>query len=198
MTQGTGTAHVAVRVAVLVEGESDAIALSTLAARLGRDLDAEGVRLVAMGGATSVGHAVAAWGPAGADVRLAGLCDEREAPHYVRALRRAGLGDGLTVDDLPGLGFGICVADLEDEMIRALGADRVIEVLDAEGELRAFRTLQRQPAQQGRTVEAQLHRFLGTRSGRKAAAARALATALDLDRIPAPLRVVLDAVRPSE
>ena len=185
------------RVVVLVEGDSDAIALATLAARLGLALEAAGVRLVPMGGATSVGHAVAHWGPAGAGVRLTGLCDVREAPHYARALRRAGFGPELGVGDLPGMGFGVCDADLEDELIRALGVDRVIEVLAASGELRALRTLQRQPAQQGRTVEAQLHRFLGTRSGRKAAAARALSEALDLDRIPPPLRVVLDAIRPS-
>lgn len=180
---------------VLVEGDSDAIALSTLAERLGLDLAASGVHIEPMGGATSVVHAVRRWGPAGA--RLAGLCDVREAPHYVRALRAAGYGDELAVDDLPALGFGICVADLEDELIRSLGAAAVIDVLAAEGELRAFRTLQRQPAQRDRPIEAQLRRFLGTRSGRKASAARALAGALDLSRIPAPLRVVLDTIRPS-
>ncbi len=183
------------RVVVLVEGESDAVALTTLAERLGHDLTGGDVRIEPLGGATSIGRAVARWGPAGAGVRLTGLCDVGEARHFVRALPQAGLDDGLTVEGLPALGFGVCDVDLEDELIRALGADAVVQVLADERELRAFRTLQRQPAQQGRTIEQQLRRFMGTRSGRKASAARALTDALDLDRIPPPLRVVLDAIR---
>ncbi len=197
------------RVVVLVEGESDAIALTAAAARLGRDLDADGVLIEAIGGATSIGRAVDRWGPAGAGVQLAGLCDAGEVRHYVRALARAGLlggggdsggGGGSDVARaatarLAAAGFGVCDADLEDELIRALGPERVLAVLEAEGDLRAFRTLQHQPAQQGRPVQQQLRRFMGTRSGRKAAAARALVDALRPDEIPAPLRVVLDALR---
>jgi hypothetical protein len=181
------------RIVVLVEGESDAAALVTLAGRLGRELDAEGVLVEPIGGATSIGRAVATWGPGGAGARLAGLCDVGEVRHYARALERAGLGRDLDADGLERLGFGVCRADLEDELIRALGVPAVIGVLASEGELRAFRTLQRQPAQQGRPVDQQLRRFMGTRSGRKASAARAMAGALDLAHVPAPLRVVLEA-----
>ena len=39
---------------VLVEGESDRIAITCLAERLGRDLAAEGVEVVALGGATNL------------------------------------------------------------------------------------------------------------------------------------------------
>ena len=42
------------RVVVLVEGESDRRAVLALAARLGRDLHSEGVRVVDMGGVTNL------------------------------------------------------------------------------------------------------------------------------------------------
>jgi hypothetical protein len=85
------------------------------------------------------------------------------------------------------LGFFVCDRDLEDELIRSLGPPAVEAVLDAQGELRSFRTFQKQPAQQGKTIEQQLRRFMGTRSGRKIEYARLLVDALDLERVPPPL-----------
>ena len=58
---------------------------------------------------------------------------------------------------------------------------------------RLFRRFQRQPAQRGRTIEAQLHRFFGTTSGRKEQYARVLTSALAADRLPDALRGVLGA-----
>jgi hypothetical protein len=89
------------------------------------------------------------------------------------------------------LGFFVCVVDLEDELIRALGVAVVERIVADEGELRSFRTLQKQPAQQGRSVAAQLRRFMGTRSGRKLRYAGLLVDALDLDRVPRPLARLL-------
>ena len=66
-----------------------------------------------------------------------------------------------------------------------------LEVIEAEGELGRFRTLQQQPAQQGRTIEAQLRRFMGTRGGRKIQYSSSLVDALDLRRVPRPLECVL-------
>ena len=103
----------------------------------------------------------------------------------------AGLGSGLSRAGLEALGFYVCVADLEDELIRALGAGRVEQIIQAQGEIRSFRIFQRQPAQQGQSPERQLHRFMGTRSGRKSQYARLLAGALDLTRVPRPLDRVL-------
>ena len=60
------------------------------------------------------------------------------------------------------LGFYVCVADLEDELIRSLGAAAVERVVDAQGDLRSFRTLQKQAAWQERSTEEQLRRFLGS------------------------------------
>src|SRR3954447_2575864 len=152
---------------VLVEGPSDQAALEALANRRGRDLEAEGVSVVAIGGAQSIGRALRHYGPAGLDVRLAGLCDAGEERDFSRGLAVAGFGAGLGRPELEQLGFYVCVADLEDELIRALGVATVEEIVAAEGELGSFRTLQKQPAHRGRPLDAQLRRFIGTHSGRK-------------------------------
>jgi hypothetical protein len=91
---------------------------------------------------------------------------------------------------MEALGFYVCVADLEDELIRSLGAARVEQVVEAQGELESFRTFQKQPAWRGQTNEEQLRRFLGTHSGRIQSAA-SLVNALDLSRVPRPLDGVL-------
>jgi hypothetical protein len=89
------------------------------------------------------------------------------------------------------LGFYACDEDLEAELIRALGVRGVEQVVAAQGELRSFRVLQRQPAQREVPVERQLRRFLGTHSGRKIRYGRLLVEALDLDSVPRPLDRVL-------
>jgi hypothetical protein len=179
---------------VLVEGLSDRSAVETLAARRGRNLDEEGIFVVPMGGATNIGHFLARFGPQGFGVALAGLCDEAEEGAFRRGLERAGLGHRLTRGGLEQLGFYVCVADLEDELIRSLGAAAVEQLIEAEGELGAFGTFCRQPAQRGRTRAQQLRRFLGTRSGRKIRYGQILAGALDLRRVPRPLDGVLSRV----
>lgn len=180
-----------VRTVVLVEGVSDRAAVEALAARRGRLLDAEGVCVVPLGGAMSIARFLELCGPRGLGVRLAGLCDDAEEGYFRRGLERAGLGSGLTRAALEPLGFFVCVADLEEELIRALGADAVREVVDAEGEARSFRVFQKQPAQRERTVEQQLRRFMGTHSGRKSVYARSLVDRLDPGRIPRPLDQLL-------
>jgi hypothetical protein len=92
------------------------------------------------------------------------------------------------------LGFYVCVADLEDELIRALGAASVEQVVDAQGDLGSFRTLQKQPAWQGRTNDEQLRRFMGSGGSRKIRYARLLVEALDLTQVPRPLDCVLARV----
>jgi hypothetical protein len=176
---------------VLVEGRSDAIAVETLARRQGRDLEADGVAVVPIGGAQAIGRFLDRLRREGREVRLAGLCDAGEETNFRRALERAGLGSSLTRAAMEALGFYVCVEDLEDELIRALGAATVAEVVRAQGELRSFRTLQKQPAWRGRPVEEQLHRFMGSGGRRKTRYARLLVEALDLTRVPRPLRGVL-------
>jgi predicted ATP-dependent endonuclease of OLD family len=179
------------RAVVLVEGISDQLALEALAERRGRDLDAEGISIVPMGGAKNIGSFLDQYGPHGFDVRLAGLCDAAEEGDFQRGLERAGLGSNLTRADMERLGFYVCVADLEDELIRSLGAAAVERVIDAQGDLESFRTFQKQPAWRGRTNEEQLRRFLGTHSGRKIQSAALLVDALDLTHVPRPLDGVL-------
>jgi OLD-like protein len=176
---------------VLVEGFSDRCALEALAARGGGDLNREGISIVPMGGATNIGRFLDELGPRGLGVRLAGLCDAAEEPDFRRGLERAGLGARLARGGLERLGFFVCVADLEDELIRALGVASVEQVIEGQGELGSLRTLQKQPAHRGEPAAAQLRRFMGTRSGRKSRYARLLAEAVDPARVPRPLERLL-------
>ncbi|PSL04584.1 hypothetical protein CLV30_10547 [Haloactinopolyspora alba] len=182
----------AVTTVVLVEGESDRSALESLAARRGRDLAGDGVAVVAMGGATNVGHYLRHFGPAGRGLEVAGLYDEAEERFFRNGLASAGLGDVSTRGELEALGFFVCVRDLEDELIRAVGVATVLELVADEGELSSFRVLQNQPAHRGRNTHDQLRRFIGTRAGRKIRYGRLLAEAVDLDRVPASLDGVLE------
>ena len=183
---------------MIVEGVSDQVALEALARRRGHDLDAEGVSIVPIGGAHSIGRFLEQLGQQRFELRLAGLCDAGEECDFQRALERAGFGSDLTRADMERLGFYVCEADLEDELIRALGTAAVEGVLDARGDLRSFRSFQKQLAQRGRTTERQLRRFMGTRSGRKADYARALVDALEATQAPRPLDRVLAHVWPDK
>lgn len=171
-------ARLSVRAAVLLEGPSDSAAVNALAARRGRNLADEQICVLPMGGAMSVGRFARLLGPPGLGLRLTGLCDEAEQPYYARGLEQA---------DAAHEKFFVCSADLEDELIRVLGVTRVEELIQAEGDLRAFRTFLHQPAQQGRAPHRQLRRFLGTKKGRKIHYGRVLVEALDPGRVPAPL-----------
>jgi hypothetical protein len=159
------------RAIIFVEGLSDQIAVETLAVRRGRDLEAEGVVVVPIGGAHAIGRFAGRF--PGRD--LVGLCHAGEEAVFRRNLERV----------------HVCVADLEDELIRALGAAGVEAVIEAEGDLPSFRTFQKQPAWRGRPVEAQLRRWLGSADRRSLRYARVLVEALDLERVPAPLDGVL-------
>ncbi|MFB6904380.1 TOPRIM nucleotidyl transferase/hydrolase domain-containing protein [Streptomyces bacillaris] len=168
-----------VRTVVLLEGPSDAAAVDALAERRGRDLAGEGVCVLPMGGAMSVGRFAPLLGPTGLGLRLTGLCDEQERGFYERGWERAGATARQE--------FFVCVADLEEELIRALGVRRVEELIQVEGDLRALQIFLRQPAQQGRPALQQLRRFLGTKKGRKIHYGRVLVEALGPDDVPAPL-----------
>lgn len=156
---------------VFVEGASDRVALLKLAERRGRDLRAEGVEVVAIGGA----HALPRFLASTRSARLVGLCDAGEAREFTRAL-----------DDVY-----VCDADLEDELIRAIGAERLQAIIEEQGELHSFRTLQKQPAQRARTIEQQLRVFLGNRKVRYA---ELLVGELEPASVPRPLDAVLEAV----
>ncbi|MFF9035611.1 TOPRIM nucleotidyl transferase/hydrolase domain-containing protein [Streptomyces sp. NPDC014892] len=169
---------VGVHTVVLLEGLSDLAAVEALAERRGRDLAAEGVCVLSMGGAMSVGRYAALLGPSGLGLRLLGLCDEREKPFFDRS---------LAPSSTPRHAVFVCSADLEDELIRALGTERVEEIVHAEDESRPWQTFLQQPAQHGRPRHQQLRRFMSTRKGRKIRYGRLLVEALAPEQVPAPL-----------
>jgi hypothetical protein len=179
------------RTIVLVEGISDKVAIDALATRRGQDLDLKGITTVAIGGATKILGFLEVLGPVGLNVRLAGLCDMGEERHFRKALERAGFGSDLTKASMETLGFYVCDADLEDELIRALGVDAVLKVIATQGDLGRFRIFQRQPEWEERSNTAQLRRWLGTTAHRKTSYAELLVNALELDRVPLPLERLL-------
>jgi Overcoming lysogenization defect protein-like, TOPRIM domain len=154
---------------VLVEGISDRLALETLASRRGID-----VSIVDMGGA----HAIRRFLERYADTRVVGLCDERERNVFARA--------GVER-------FEVCVADLEDELIRALGPERVEEALEAH-DRNALRTFRKQPQWRGRPLHDQLRRFLCSSDRRKLRYVPVLTSlAEDEGVVPPPLAAALEA-----
>lgn len=179
------------RSVVLVEGNSDRVALLTLAERCGRDLTAEGVDVVAMGGITNTRAFATRYGPHGLGIPLAGLYDTPDEATLRRGLAAAGLTAALDPHGPADLGFFGCSVDLEDELIRALGVEAVEAVIDAAGEAQSLRLLAGMPAQRGWPRVAVLRRFLGSRSGRKARYAALFVAALEPGRTPQPLASLL-------
>ncbi len=189
------------RCVVLVEGNSDRVALRTLAQCLGRDLDAEGVEVVAMGGITNTRAFATRYGPHGLGVPVAGLYDIGEEAVLRRGLVAAGLVDALEPHALEPhalrrRGFYACDRDLEDELLRALGTDAAEAVIAGAGEAPSLRLLAGMPAQRGWTRLAVLRRFLGSRSGRKARYADLFVRALAPGQAPQALIALLAHVQP--
>jgi hypothetical protein len=183
-----------VRAVVLVEGLSDAAAVEVLAHRRGIDLVESGVVVQAMCGATNIAAHLEHVGPHGIDVRVGGLYDIGEERFFRRGVERAGL-EGALAD----LGFYALDPDLEHELIRALGPDSCVDVIRGTGDGAAWDLFQQQPYQRERPVELQVHRWLGSGSGRKIRYAAAFTEALALDDVPRALHEILDhALAPRE
>ena len=162
--------------------------VEALAERRGRDLHAERISVVPIGGAQAIGQFLNLFGPAGLDIRLAGICDAGEEGDFRRGLEQAGIGERLTRVAMNSYSFFVCWAEQTSRtLIRALGAASVEAVVAAQGDSGSFRTLQRQPEWRGRAIEEQLRRFMGSGSGRKIRYARLLVDALDLSQVPRPL-----------
>ena len=164
---------------VLVEGPSDAVAVETLARLRGTDLAAADVRIESMGGITNLGR----WLAEPVEPTLV-LYDAGEAAYVNRTVERTGAAVHLHV----------CDADLEDELIRALGVPAVLEVVDRAGDLEQWEILTHQPFHRDRPDAAVLRRFMGTTSGRKVRYAGLLVeAAVELDCVPPPLAALLSA-----
>ncbi|MGX5696336.1 hypothetical protein ACWKWP_09075 [Agromyces soli] len=196
MTSPLGSAD-SPRLAVLVEGASDAVVVEVLGAARGiRFVDlvagAPGAAvLVPMGGVTNTRRVLAQLAAEHPGTAVLGLCDAPEARFVAGALRETGT-PRATADGLERFGFFVCDADLEDELIRALGADEVLAALGELGEGARFDRFRRQPWWRERPVDEQLHRFAGSASGRKLALAERLAQRLEPSSAPLPLSRLLD------
>ncbi|HET8739075.1 MAG TPA: TOPRIM nucleotidyl transferase/hydrolase domain-containing protein [Acidimicrobiia bacterium] len=176
---------------ILVEGVSDQRAIETLAPRVGRDLADEDVAVIPAAGATNFWRFLELLGPNGYDVSLVGMCDQGEEAELARALTRAGLGEVDSREDLEDLGFYVCTADLEDEMIRALGHEVMLSLIESQGHTRRLRSFQNQVHHRDQPLETQIWQWLGNHKIRYAPL---LAGALPLDAIPRPLLGVLGRV----
>ncbi|BAL89498.1 hypothetical protein AMIS_42780 [Actinoplanes missouriensis 431] len=187
---------------ILVEGLTDQIALETAAALCGRDLDAEQVVIVPIGGAHAISRTLSVLitpssRPAlpAAKTRLAGLCDVQEEQIFRRGLEAAGLGSPRTRAEMEQLGFHVCIDDLEDELIRAVGVSGVTALFMSQRDLRSFHSFQKQPAWRGQDTRAQMHRFVRSSSRRNLRYARLLVeAAVAGNALPRPLDAVLNAV----
>lgn len=161
-----------VNLVIAVEGVSDRVVLELLARRRGRDLAAEGIEIVPIGGAHAISRFVAEL-PPGKAVR--GLCDAKEEYLFRRVL-----------DDVY-----VCTPDLEGELLRALGVETVQAVIADRGDLQSFMKFQHQPAQRGRPLEPQLDRWLRSSWRRYQRYLPLLVEALDLHQVPQPLDEVI-------
>lgn len=157
------------RKAILVEGTSDALAVSEFARRHGRDLEAEGIGVLTLGGGGGLAARLTELGPHGRNVPLLGLCDADHEQRWARWLEAAGLGTHPDRTSMERAGFFVCDPDLEGELIRSLGIDRVMHVLAEDGEAFAWQTFLRQPAQlqRAKSDEDRLRRFFSSQSRRK-------------------------------
>lgn len=171
---------------VLLEGESDVAAVRALARLTGCDLDTDRFVLRSANGVTNFSRELSEFLAAHPGAAFCGLYDAAEEWYVRRALAHAGaeVGEGISLESL---GFFACTADLEDELIGALGADSVERVIEAQNELSSLRRFQAMPEHRDRPARQQLRRFLGTRATRKIRTAPLLVEALGAARLPRPL-----------
>jgi hypothetical protein len=163
---------------VLVEGPSDAVAVETLARLRGTDLMAADVRIASMDGITNLGRFLIE----SPDQPTLLMYDADETAFVERTVERT----------VAAVRRYVCDADLEDELIRALGVTAALTVVEKAGDLEQWETLTRQPFHRDRPDAAVLRRFMGTTSGRKVRYAGLLVeAAVELDCVPPPLAALL-------
>lgn len=156
---------------VLLEGVSDVAAVRAIMHR--NDIGGDHVELRNLQGVTNVG---------------------RVLPEIRQLQPDADVLPVSDASDLPAYGFFVCEADLEDELIRALGTSRAVEAIQSAGLGGKLEALQIQPAWADRPLAEQLHRFCGVASGRKEQVAGVLAAELSRDELPEPLSMLLDRI----
>jgi hypothetical protein len=176
---------------VLVEGDSDAAAVRALSELIGCDLGLAHIQIRSSAGVTNFSRVLEGFVHEHPNAGICGMYDTADEWHVRRALTNVAIPIAAH-ESLEAYGFFACVADLEDELIRALGTDEVERVLQAQDELHSFRRFQAMPQHRFSPVHQQLRRFLGTRATRKIRSARCLVQAMDIARLPPPLLKLAD------
>jgi hypothetical protein len=148
---------------------------------MGRDLDAEGITVIALDGGAGIGAYLRLFGPGGLGISVLGMCDEDKETQWQTELQKAGF-PATSRQAMQQAGFKVCVKDLEEEFISAMGATAVQGVIASEGDAAAFAAFQGQPTQASVSLPEQLRRFLHKNNTRYAIP---LVDALDLKAIPA-------------
>ena len=171
-------------ITILVEGESDRVAVVTLAPRFGVDLDAENITVTVIGGAGNFGRAIPEATAQGH--RVGGLYDEKEERFVAGALNRQ---EG---EDLTRQGFFACRPDLEMELVRAVGAAEMTPLLEANGDLKTFRNFQDQPKYRDAEALDQVRHFIAASGARKAKYAAIMAEAVPFESVPEPLEGIVN------
>ena len=184
------------RTIVLVEGVTDELALTLASRRSGRDLEAGGVSIIPINGAHAISRFLRQLAAEEPGARVAGLYDEGEEEVIRAALERAGYGPNLDRSRLEGVGFFACVADLEDELIRAAGETNLSKLIELAGDAQPWRAFRNQQAWHGRPVDQQFRRFIRSVSERNSRYIRAIVETIDPSSLPRPLRLLLDYVDP--
>ncbi len=184
------------RTIVFVEGVTDELALTLAAGRSGRDLEAEGVSIVPINGAHAISRFLRRLAAEEPEAKLAGLYDEGEEEVIRVALERAGFGPNLDRGQLERIGFFACIADLEDELIRAAGEPNLSRLIELQGDGQPWRTFRSQQAWRGRAMDQQFRRFIRSVSERNSRYIRAMVETIDPSRLPRPIRLLLDYVEP--
>jgi energy-coupling factor transporter ATP-binding protein EcfA2 len=178
------------RQVVFVEGITDYQAVRAIAVTLGRNLDAEGIAVVALDGAASLTTFLQIMGPAGLDLKIGGICDADYEADWCTYLSDAGIPVSSRAD-LKARGFYVSDRDLEDELITALGTADTQAVFDGAGATATLGRYVGQPANQGMSLHDQLRGFAKTK---KATWTPRLAEAVTATNVPASIKDLLDNV----
>lgn len=112
---------------VAVEGISDRVLLEQAAELTNRELDRLGVSVLEVGGAGEMGPVDKLFGTTGFRIPMSLLIDKDAEADTAAKL-------GVAVADLPSHSVWVSDADLEDEYVKALGADNVWNALEVQGQ----------------------------------------------------------------
>ena len=110
------------RCVIAVEGPTDRILMEATAKVLDVRLHRFGIHVFDLGSADQFANAYGVFGQAGFGVRLLGLVDEDHRHQWATVV-------GVAGQDLESAGYRVSDPDLEGELVRVLGVERLVELL---------------------------------------------------------------------